>query len=225
MSFAQGSPEAGPPGRSGIPRPVEAVAALAGLLLSVPLLAVAALAIVTTSRGPALFRQERVGRGGRTFRFYKLRTMRASSGGPQVTAGDDARITQVGRFLRRTKLDELPQLWNVIRGDMSLVGPRPEVPKYVNPEDPLWKRVLQARPGITDPVTLRLRDEETILKRAAGDRDRFYREQLQPLKLREYVLYLERRSWRSDLEVLWRTLTSLLLLRDPDVPAGAPKRS
>ena len=194
----------------GIPRPVEAALALGGLLFCSPLLALASVGIAVTSPGPVLFRQRRVGRGGRPFTLYKLRTMRPSSTGSDVTARDDPRITPFGRLLRRTKLDELPQLWNVLRGDMGLVGPRPEVPQYVNVDDPLWQRVLEVRPGITDPVTLRLRDEEALLGAVDGDRERFYRQELLPSKLREYASYLDRRSWRTDVQILVRTVAVLL---------------
>ena len=151
-----------------------------------------------------------MGRGGKTFLIYKLRTMRNASDGALVTARGDGRITPVGRILRKTKLDELPQLWNVVRGDMSLVGPRPEVPRYVNLDDPLWKEALSVRPGITDPVTLELKDEESVLASVAGDRERFYREELQPAKLRGYVAYARSRSWLTDIEVLYRTVLAIL---------------
>jgi lipopolysaccharide/colanic/teichoic acid biosynthesis glycosyltransferase len=116
----------------------------------------------------------------------------------------------VGRFLRRSKLDELPQLWNVVRGDMSLVGPRPEVARYVDMQDPVWQRVLRVRPGITDPVTLQLRDEEALLAGVEGDRERFYREELQPEKLRQYAAYLENRSAWADVKVLYKTVLAVL---------------
>jgi lipopolysaccharide/colanic/teichoic acid biosynthesis glycosyltransferase len=194
----------------GIPRALEALLAAGGLIISLPALAVAAVLVRATSRGPAIFRQQRVGRGGRPFTLYKLRTMRVSAEGPQVTARGDDRITPVGRFLRRSKLDELPQLWNVVRGDMTLVGPRPEVARYVDMQDPAWQRVLRVRPGITDPVTLRLRDEEALLAGVEGDRERFYREELQPGKLREYGAYLESRSAWTDVEVLYKTILAVL---------------
>src|SRR5215471_4668235 len=149
--------------KSGLPRQAEAVIALAGLVMVVPLIALAAIAIAVTSRGPVIFRQKRMGRKGRPFTMYKLRTMRVANSGPQVTAGDDVRVTPVGKFLRKTKLDELPELWNVLKGDMSLIGPRPEVPRYIDLEDPVWRLVLEARPGIADPMTLRLRNEEALL--------------------------------------------------------------
>lgn len=210
------------------------MAAAAGLALTTPVIAAAALAVKVTSRGSALFKQVRVGKGGRPFTVYKLRTMRSAAGGAQFTSRDDDRITPVGKFLRRTKLDELPELWNILRGDMSFVGPRPEVPKYVDLEDPLWRSALNARPGLTDPVTLQLRNEEDLLSAVGGDRDEFYRQVLQPFKLRGYVEYLERRSFLADLGVLWMTavavffpekapppaVNELLSAADPPVPRG-----
>ena len=136
--------------------------------------------------------------------------MRPTSAGPRVTARGDDRVTPVGRMLRRTKLDELPELWNVLRGEMSFVGPRPEVPEYVDLTDPRWAEILQARPGLTDPVTLALRDEEGLMGAVEGDRDRYYRETLQPKKLEGYRQYLQRRTWRSDLGVIWDTIAALL---------------
>lgn len=201
--------EAGP--RHGLPRGVEAVLAGTGLIFLSPLLLLAAAAVAFSSPGPVLFRQERIGRDGRPFTLLKLRTMREGAAGLQLTAAGDPRITPVGRWLRRFKLDEMPQLWNVMRGDMSLVGPRPEVPRFVNPSDPLWSQVLSVRPGLTDPVTLRLRDEEELLKRAGGeDVEGYYREQLLPWKLRGYREYLDRRSWTTDLAVLGATALAVL---------------
>jgi lipopolysaccharide/colanic/teichoic acid biosynthesis glycosyltransferase len=192
--------------RSGIPRPIEAILASIGLILVTPLLALAAIAIKATSRGPVFFRQERVGRKGRIFVLYKLRTMRPAGDGPQVTAGDDARITPVGRLLRKTKLDELPELWNILKGEMSMIGPRPEVPRYVDLENPIWRLILEARPGLTDPVTLRLRNEEDLMAQVKGDREQFYLETLSPFKLDGYLKYLQTRSWMSDLNVIWQTI-------------------
>ena len=198
------------PPRRGIPRPVEAAAAAAGLVLASPVIALAGLLVRATSAGPVFFRQARIGRGGKPFTLWKLRTMRISEGGPQVTARGDARVTPVGRALRRTKLDELPQLWNVVAGDMSFVGPRPEVPRYVDAGDSRWARVLSVRPGITDPVTLELADEESLLA-GASDPERYYREELQPEKLRRYVEYLDRRTAWSDLAVLVQTVLALAI--------------
>jgi lipopolysaccharide/colanic/teichoic acid biosynthesis glycosyltransferase len=193
------------PIKTGIPRPVEVVVSLVALVVAMPFLALSAAAIAVISRGPVIFRQERMGLGGRTFVMYKLRTMRLKCTGPQVTASDDVRVTWVGRMLRGTKLDELPELWNVLRGDMSLVGPRPEVPCYIDLENPMWRRVLEAKPGLTDPTTLRLRNEEALLSEVRGERERFYRAALQPFKLSGYLEYLLERSWWSDVKVLWKS--------------------
>jgi lipopolysaccharide/colanic/teichoic acid biosynthesis glycosyltransferase len=189
----------------GIPRPVEAILALLGLVASAPLIAISALAIRATSPGTVFFRQIRVGRNGQSFVLVKLRTMRTCEEGPQVTTTVDSRVTLVGRFLRKTKLDELPELWNVLKGEMSLVGPRPEVPRYVDLKDLRWQVVLQARPGLTDPVTLRLRNEEKLLAEVDGEVERFYLGTLQPVKLIGYLEYLGRRNCTQDLKVILKT--------------------
>lgn len=183
--------------------------ALVGLILAAPILAITSLVIVFTSPGPVLFRQKRVGRGGKEFVMYKLRSMRQNNSGPLYTAMGDVRVTPVGRVLRKLKLDELPELWNVVRGEMSLLGPRPELPRFVDLENWLWQLIVQVRPGITDPVTLRLRNEEQLLGAVEGDRERFYREELQPYKLIGYLEYLESRNWRSDLRLLWDTAVAV----------------
>jgi lipopolysaccharide/colanic/teichoic acid biosynthesis glycosyltransferase len=205
----------------GIPRSFEAVIALTVLVLSAPLLLLVYAAVALTSKGPAIFQQERVGLRGRIFKLYKFRTMYIGSSGPQVTAGDDSRVTSVGKILRKTKLDELPELWNVVTGEMSFVGPRPEVPKYVDLSNPLWQEVLRVRPGITDPVTLRLRNEEALLTSVDGDREHFYLQELQPFKLQGYKQYSIKRNFASDLGVLWKTAIAVLL---PDT-ATPPTRS
>jgi lipopolysaccharide/colanic/teichoic acid biosynthesis glycosyltransferase len=203
--------------RQGLPRFVELVLALAALALLLPILLVIAAAVFVDSSGPVLYRQERVGRHGRLFVLRKFRTMRVNGGGPLLTAAGDPRVTGVGRWLRRLKLDELPQLWNVVRGDMGLVGPRPEVGAYVDPSNPDWQQVLSARPGLTDPITMRLRNEEALLACVDDDRDRFYRSHLQPYKLRGYRAYLLSRTWKSDLRVLWQTAAAVL------VPSSMPR--
>jgi lipopolysaccharide/colanic/teichoic acid biosynthesis glycosyltransferase len=205
--------------RKGLPRAVEAAFAVLGLAVASPILLVAAGLIAATSPGPVLFRQQRVGLGGRPFTLLKLRTMKVVPEGSQLTAAGDARITPLGRGLRRLKLDELPQLWNVVRNDMSLVGPRPEVPRYVD-GSPLWQQVLAVRPGLTDPVSLRLHDEEKLLASVAAggdDPEHFYRERLLPWKLRGYLDYLQIRSWATDLGVL--AATTLAVLRRPVPPS------
>ena len=199
---------------NGLPRVVEGTLAFVGLIFVAPVIAVSGLAVIISSGAPILFRQQRVGRHGKQFNLYKLRTMRPSNGGPQITSGNDARITRLGSFFRHTKLDELPTLWNVVRGDMSLVGPRPEVPRFVKLEDPTWQKVLTVRPGITDPVTLQLRSEAEMLAGVAGDTEQYYVDKLQPEKLKGYLAYLDQRSWQSDLKVLFRTVAAVVAPRD-----------
>jgi lipopolysaccharide/colanic/teichoic acid biosynthesis glycosyltransferase len=202
----------------GLPRAVEVALALVGLCVIAPFLVVAVIAIAMSSPGPLLFCQQRVGRSGHTFTLFKLRSMTVANSGPLVTAGNDARITRVGRILRKTKLDEFPELWNIVKGDMSFVGPRPEVPRFVDMNDARWRRVLQARPGLTDPVTLRLRNEETLLAAAPGEREEFYRQVLQPYKLRGYLAYLQQRSWTRDVQVLVSTVIAVLMPRRTPPP-------
>ena len=174
------------------------------LLVLAPLLGVLAVLVRATSTGPALFRQIRVGRNGRPFVLLKLRTMRAGAPGPPITSGGDPRITRLGAWLRRTKLDELPQLWNVLRGDMSLVGPRPEVPHYVALYTATQRAVLLVRPGLTDPASLAWADEAATLATFA-DPHRAYADVVMPQKLELSLTYLERRTVWSDLAVVMRT--------------------
>lgn len=195
-----------------MPNWLERLLAAAGLALLSPLLAVLAAAVWIDSGSPVIFRHRRVGRGGRIFELWKFRSMVVGHGGPQITKKGEKRITRVGAFLRRWKLDELPQLVNVVRGEMGLVGPRPEVPEYVDMSDPLWQRVLEARPGITDPASVEFRDEEALLA-AAQDAERFYREAVLPRKLRLSAEYLERRTFGSDIGVLFRTAAASWLPR------------
>jgi lipopolysaccharide/colanic/teichoic acid biosynthesis glycosyltransferase len=137
--------------------------------------------------------------------------MRTGSEGIPLTASGDARLTSVGRFLRKLKLDELPQLWNVLRGDMSLVGPRPEVPYFVDINDSRWQEILAVRPGLTDPVTLVLKNEEELLARGPGDHETFYRTTLQPLKLQGYISYLRRRTLWGDVRILLHTVVAVAM--------------
>jgi lipopolysaccharide/colanic/teichoic acid biosynthesis glycosyltransferase len=183
----------------------ERVIALLGLLVSMPVLAIAAAAVLLEDGRPVLFRQRRLGRGGRPFLLLKLRSMRRASGGLQITAGTDPRITTAGRFLRKYKLDELPQLWNVARGEMSLIGPRPEVPDYVDPGDPLWREVLSIRPGISDLASLVYRNEQELLRDVA-DPDSFYRLTLLPRKLKLSLHYNCIRSLLTDIRLLLLTI-------------------
>ena len=186
-------------------------AAVALLLLS-PLLLLTAVLVKLDSPGPVFFRQERVGRGGVPFRIHKFRTMRADAParGLPLTVGDDPRITRVGAFLRRTRIDELPQFVDVLQGSMSLVGPRPEVPRYVAHYPPgLRERALSVRPGITDPASLAHMDEAARLARAA-DPEREYIQHILPAKLQHAVDYAESATLGTDVKVLWRTVRLLL---------------
>jgi lipopolysaccharide/colanic/teichoic acid biosynthesis glycosyltransferase len=182
-----------------------------GLLLLSPLLLAVAVWVKLDSPGPVMFRQERVGRFGRSFRIHKFRTMRvdAPTLGPQITIGDDARITRSGRWLRASKVDELPQLWDVLRGAMSLVGPRPEVPRYVAmyPAE-LRALVLSVRPGITDPASLSFRNESELLAQAE-DPEREYVEVVMPMKLRLAADYVRNASLGGDIRLILATLGAI----------------
>jgi len=206
-----------PTSNGGLPRTAEICLALAGLVFLIPLFAMLAVGIKTSSHGPVLFRQKRIGRRGNEFVLYKFRSMRSDADGLKLTARDDARLTRAGKWLRRYKLDELPQLWNVLRGEMSFVGPRPEVPEYVDLKDPLWQEILAVRPGITDPVALRLRNEEQLLA-SVEDKEAFYAEILQPFKLRGWAEYARQKAWKTDLSILLRTFKVILLPKTTNEP-------
>jgi lipopolysaccharide/colanic/teichoic acid biosynthesis glycosyltransferase len=210
--------------RPGFPawkRGLDLVLGTAGVLVAAPVILAVAIAMragAGADRGPVFYRAIRVGEGGRPFRIVKLRTMRAGSAGPAITASGDDRITPLGRRLRRTKLDELPQLWNVLRGDMSIVGPRPEDAKFVDWSDPLHRLVFTARPGITGLAQVAYRDEEAIVP--AGDSEAAYREGILPAKLELDADYLRHRTLRADLRIIARTVFAVV---DPgrDQPAAA----
>lgn len=180
-----------------------------GLVLLAPLLLLAAAWIKLDSGGPVLFRQQRVGRHGRPFMIHKFRTMRADGVGPQITVGNDPRITRSGRWLRASKFDELPQLWDVLRGAMSFVGPRPEVPRYVAlyPSE-VRELVLSVRPGITDPASLQFRHESELLA-AAADPEREYVDVVMPAKLALARRYVEQASLWGDLRLIVSTVAAL----------------
>jgi lipopolysaccharide/colanic/teichoic acid biosynthesis glycosyltransferase len=184
-------------------RALDFIGALFLLVASAPLLLLCGGLVWLEDGRPILFRQERVGRGGVPFRIVKLRTMRAGPG-PLITAAGDPRVRRIGRLLRRLKLDELPQLWNVLAGDMSLVGPRPEVPPYVEREPRLFAAILALRPGLTDWASLAFRDEEAILA-ARADPERFYRTVLLRRKVALARLYRRSASILLDLRLLVAT--------------------
>jgi len=196
-----------------------------GLSLLSPVFLVVAVLTRSTSRGPAFFRQRRVGKDGRIFVIVKFRSMVAFSGrqGPSITASGDSRITSWGAFLRRHKIDELPQLWNVLKGEMSLVGPRPEVELYVRVYTPLQRRVLEVRPGMTDVASLAYRAEERMLA-ARDDPEKYYVEEILPRKLALNLQYIESYTVSQDLSLILKTMSSLLSLHSLpiDKPAVSP---
>jgi lipopolysaccharide/colanic/teichoic acid biosynthesis glycosyltransferase len=201
---------ANPPRRpiqAGLKRTFDFIAAGIGLVLLSPVLVIAAIAIWLDSGNPVFFLQQRMGRNFEPFWIYKFRTMVADADkrGGQLTAGADPRITRVGGWLRQTKIDELPQLFNVLRGDMALVGPRPEVPRYVEMYRADYAYVLSVRPGLTDPASVKYRDEAAILA-ASADPEREYINRILPDKIAMAREYIARATLWSDLGVLVRTL-------------------
>lgn len=189
------------------------MASAAGLILLSPLLLLTAIGIVLDDGRPVFFRHQRVGRGGRLFRLLKFRSMRSCVPGCSITASGDPRLTRFGRLLRKYKIDELPQLWNVARGEMSLVGPRPEIPRFVNVNDPVWRAVLQVNPGITDLASLMYRNEEEILGRSSHPEDHYARVIL-PAKLALNLQYMQARSFWRDMKLI------MLTIRYSFVPSG-----
>ena len=188
----------------------DSVIAALGLVLLSPLLLLTVAISKLSSRGPIFYRQDRVGKGGQTFSIVKFRTMtvNADQTGPGITVRGDQRITTFGRALRSLKIDELPQLWNVVKGEMSLVGPRPELPCYVAGYNDLERNILSIRPGITDAASLLYRHEEQVLARAS-DPEKYYRNIVLPHKLTLNLEYLSRASFVYDLSLIFRTLGSL----------------
>jgi lipopolysaccharide/colanic/teichoic acid biosynthesis glycosyltransferase len=177
-------------------------------MVAAPVLALIAIAMrLSGDKGPFFYRAPRVGQG-ETFTVLKVRTMTPGSAGSKVTLANDPRVTRMGGMLRRYRLDELPQLINVIRGEMSLVGPRPEDPAYVDFADPLHRRVFSAKPGITGLAQLKYRDEADLL--AGPDADQRYRREILPAKLRLDAEYLDRRTTLFDLKILARTVGTIL---------------
>lgn len=180
---------------------------LFGLIVLSPLFLAVSILIKLDSRGPVFFRQERMGRNFGPFRIFKFRSMMpgAPGKGPSITVSGDKRVTRVGKYLRKFKIDELPQLINVFTGNMSLVGPRPEVRKYVEIFRKDYKRLLTVRPGITDPASITFRDEERLLSESA-DWERDYLEKVLPEKIRLALTYLEDPSLLTDIKLILKTL-------------------
>lgn len=196
----------------GLPRSVDVVVALAVLVAGAPLWLVIVVVVRLSSPGPVLYRGRRVGLNGREFQLLKFRSMRITEGGGLLTAAGDDRVTSVGRWLRNTKLDEIPQLVNVIKGEMALVGPRPEDPKYVAMYTAEQRKVLAVRPGLTSPASIRYRFEEQALA-ADEDVERAYLERVLPDKLRLDRAWLAERTAWGDVTIIARTL--LAVVRTP----------
>lgn len=187
------------------------VVSFVGLVILSPLFLILAIAIARDSKGPVFFKQTRVGRNEVPFKIYKFRTMveDAEARGMQLTVGDDSRITKVGTFLRKTKIDELPQLINVFKGEMSFVGPRPEVPKYVGLYTEDQRQVLMVRPGITDLASIEYRNESELLA-TADNPEKVYIEEVMPRKIELNKKYIENISLCGDIRIIFRTLGALV---------------
>lgn len=187
------------------------IMALIGMIFFSPIFVVIIFIVRFSSSGLIIYSQERVGYNGTIFHLYKFRSMviDADQIGTSVTTGIDPRITKIGRILRKTKLDELPQLWNVLKGDMSFVGPRPDVPEIVNKYNKNMKKILEVRPGITSNATLHLRNEEDLLS-LAEDPDKAYDEIFVPAKVRLAMEHINRKSFFFDFSILIKTLWVLI---------------
>ena len=197
------------PGRLYRKRFFDIVCAALGLLVLSPVLLVCALLVGLTSPGGVLFRQERIGKDGVPFTIYKFRSMRKDNAGLKISTSRDTRITPVGRVLRKTKLDELPQLWNVLKGDMSFVGPRPEVREYTDLYTPEQRQVLLLRPGITGLASIRYRNENELLT-ASDDPNRTYIEEIMPAKLALDLEYIPRACVSYDIKLILETLVTVV---------------
>ena len=190
-------------------RAFDVVCSALGLLVLSPVLLVCALLVGLTSPGGVLFRQERIGKGGVPFTIYKFRSMRKDNAGLKITTSGDSRITPVGKVLRKTKLDELPQLWNVLKGDMSFVGPRPEVREYTDLYDEEQRQVLLVRPGITGLASIRFRNEDELLD-ASDDPNRTYIEEVMPQKIALDLEYIPHASVIYDIRLILETLVTVV---------------
>jgi lipopolysaccharide/colanic/teichoic acid biosynthesis glycosyltransferase len=179
--------------------------AFIGIIVALPLFIVIPVIIISGSKGPVLFRQQRVGKNGRHFTMYKFRSMQLNDGANTVTSSNDSRITRVGSFLRKWKLDELPELFNVLAGDMSFVGPRPDVPGYADRLEGEDRKILLLRPGVTGPATLKYLDEEEILS-GVPDPQHYNDEVIFPDKVRINLKYLEKFSFAGDLKIIFYTI-------------------
>ena len=198
-----------PPGVLFWKRAFDVVCSALGLLVLSPVLLACAALVGLTSPGGVLFRQERIGKDGVPFTIYKFRSMRQDNAGLKITTSGDSRITPVGKVLRKTKLDELPQLWNVLKGDMSFVGPRPEVREYTDLYDEAQRQVLLVRPGITGLASIRFRNENELLD-ASDDPNRTYIEEVMPQKIALDLEYIPRASVIYDIRLILETLVTVV---------------
>jgi lipopolysaccharide/colanic/teichoic acid biosynthesis glycosyltransferase len=189
---------------------IDVAASTAGIVVISPFLIITGVLVKCTSPGPALYWQDRVGRNGKHFRIAKFRSMvvDADKRGPDITSSGDTRVTRIGAVLRKSKIDELPQLWNVLKGEMSLVGPRPELPRYVADYNQEQQRVLCVRPGITDLASIRYRREEEVLAKTETPEE-FYRQVVLPHKLDLNLEYIEKMSFFFDAKLIFQTLKSI----------------
>jgi lipopolysaccharide/colanic/teichoic acid biosynthesis glycosyltransferase len=187
------------------------IASLIGLILLSPFLVIIGILVKISDKGPVFYRSKRVGQNFKPFYLLKFRTMvvNAEELGPSITKGGDQRITKIGRFLRKTKLDELPQLWNVVKGELSLVGPRPEVEKYISFYKDDYKEILKIRPGITDYAAIKFRNEEEFLAKFE-DVEKAYIENVLPEKIKLYKTYLNEIGFLTDLKVIFKTLWAII---------------
>ena len=185
-------------------RVFDIVLSLIGLVVLSPLFIAVAIVIKATSKGSIFYVQKRVGENFEEFNLYKFRSMREGKG-LQITSKDDPRITKIGKVIRKTKIDELPQLLNVLKGDMSLVGPRPEVRKYVDIKEKEYKKILSIKPGITDNAAIEFRDEEEILSKYK-DKERAYIEEILPKKIELYNKYIDNISLQNDIKLILKTI-------------------
>lgn len=188
-------------------RVFDLIATILGGLLLLPIIILIATWIKVSSKGPLFYVQKRVGRNFEEFNLYKFRSMivDADTKGPSVTSGDDPRITKVGKIIRKTKIDELPQLLNVLKGDMSLVGPRPEVMKFVKQKEKEYQKVLSIRPGITDNAAIKFRNEETLMEQYE-DKEKAYIDIVLPQKIKLYYNYIDSISFTNDIKLILKTL-------------------
>ncbi len=192
-------------------RMLDIIFSMLGLMVFFPLMVIVSVMIVLNDCGPVFFCQKRIGKGGKPFVLYKFRSMKVLDSAKNGTfePGDHSRITSIGKFIRKTKIDELPQLINVLIGDMSVVGPRPEVEKWVKEYPERWKKIHTVRPGITDNASILFRDEEMLLS-ASENPELMYKETILPRKLKLYEEYIDNHTIQNDIRIIFRTIMAVI---------------